>query len=449
MARRQISRLTMLFLFLMGSRAHQDACFHIEPSSVCEESGLCTITGIACDDAYIALGKSILVERNEPPMTPSMDDKVYRILSELHPGAFASIPIWTTSPYYRNLTEKLEMVVMKFQNQFPKIISDIPLIRELVDSAALFELHVVNELFLEFGDDPRRAFNRIRYYHEVVYNSLLADIDMYFDSIVGYVQSLDYSDDMREAILAQMIPYAHAVLRMNQYMRVPGGLIGQPWIEALTFMSRYDPLYTYSEDEKIWTIPLIISEHTRLLPITPSDIGRFADIVFETFTSLDRDAILNEISVELRSYIIHHGTPFERPRFYQFMRSSLIYLDSNDPDTTAEFCQAHQEDFLQYFRIQTRRVEIHAHTSLLALFRICGSDYFTMQDRVSIVLPVLIGRHQAPRHHRIYKWYSTFTHPRCPTTTSQFHLGSVRVATKSTCKVSIQLYFNQVEEPSN
>ena len=91
MARRQISRLTMLFLFLMGSRAHQDACFHIEPSSVCEESGLCIITGIACDDAYIALGKSILVERNEPPMTPSMDDKVYRILSELHPGAFASI----------------------------------------------------------------------------------------------------------------------------------------------------------------------------------------------------------------------------------------------------------------------------------------------------------------------------------------------------------------------
>ena len=387
---------TILALFAVGAFGHQDACFYLEPRSVCEESGICSITGIPCTDAYIELGKELLIERDEPPIMSVRDQRSWEIMDWYACGTRPSSPSWTMDPSYISFMEKIEMLGTKFQNQFPTIIVELSFIRELVDSAVLFHNNVVKNVVTEseYGHESAKT---IEYYGEFAHNHVFHNIDSYMFALLNYVYALDFLDPMRLAIVTQMIPYVHAWLRIRDLLAIPLHPY-KLWIETLLFMTKYDPLYPKSETENTWLIPVVNGlRYDLLLPLVADETEGIPLYVLEEYTESNLHDIVKDISSKLIAHILNYRSGRRDPEFFQFIRISLFVLRFAGADLEPMICTDMSKWWLEYFRISAVEMDQGwPRINLIHILRICGYDYFSLQDRVMTALPVLVGPRETP-----------------------------------------------------
>lgn len=382
--------------FEAATTIHNDACHYIHPSSICSESGICTHTAVTCTDAYILSSRDMLIERNEMPLTPEFDFATHTTISQMRQrrGSIAIQPDWLLYESYENLNFYLKIFAQKFQSQFPLIIVDIPFLQHLVDRAAQFGEDVVEPLF---NEQHNPANNIALYYMSVVENCVLSQISVHFEVVKEYLISLDFRNPLRRAILAHLTPYAHALLRVHEHMRIPAGMQSLSWMEILEFMSRHDPIYPNDDEDKIWTIPIISGVYPPLsIPIVVSETEPIPLPILESVEEHSSN-ITESISAILGGFRMTEAT---RPRFhsvYENLRRELYYIFfALTKSETLDFCRTTKPLWSSFFQILEPYSGRNTPLFLVHLFRICGSDYLPLEDRAWRVLPSLVGRRATP-----------------------------------------------------
>ena len=381
------------FVSLAATTVHNDACHYISPSSVCDDSGMCTGSGVPCREAYITSSIGMLVERNEVPLTPQFDSITYSSLQHMRsrPGNRIIHQDWMYSPIFVDLETNLVRLAGRFQDQFPFIMADIVLIRVLVANAARFEENVVSAIW-----DSRDPRNLTLYHMALAHTSVVTQLNTYFHAILDYVVSLDFTDPMREAILTHLLPYAHAWLRVHEHLRIPADMQSRGWMEVLDFMSRHDPIYPLNDGEKAWTIPVITPPYVPvMIPIVVPETDPITLEMIDTFP--DATNATQTIAAKLARFSRNPGGRADSKAVYELLRIGLYYIRFAQPRVDlARFCRDTHSLWSSYFASFASNPDASSVIFLIHLFRLCGSDYLSLQDRALYVLPALVGRRISP-----------------------------------------------------
>jgi hypothetical protein len=373
----------------------------------------CVVTNSFCsepltDPAYIILSKNLSVPIDQPPMTPAYDPAAAAALRFMRGSAVTVPQTWLLSSSYIALHQCLEEMVAQFQSQYPTIVVDIPLLQRLVRAAE----NVRTEIIVPLVQAGRVQRILGEFLASIIQDRLVKAIEAYFDAIVEYLKSTDIFDPIRSAITANLGPYLHAWLAMYQRLRLPYPFHGRGYLDLLTHVAKFDPLYTQNDEENIWTIsidpsapyyysPPFILDHDDLTIddyFTPviEDIQRH--VVGHTWATSPEN-IVRLIHTRLRLMVMTYNMrQHSWPEISTHIKASLVFLRTHKDEISIElFCESTRDIWTTLFMAITLWAEEGGFPYLLDIFRICGQQYLSVSDRVLIVLPAILGTPELSR----------------------------------------------------
>ena len=335
-------------------------------------------------------------------MTPPFDAAGVARLKFMRAVAVPEPGPWVSHASFIELTECLSALAAKLKYQYPTIIADIELLRRLVEAAKSVRIHIVVPL-MDRGRHPRDLG---QFSATFAQHSSVKAVETYFDVIVEYIKSTDLIDPIRRAIISNLGPYLHAWLSLHQHLQLPYPFHGRGFIDILTHVGQYDPIYPLNAEEKIWTIPV---DHGAPYFYNPpmivdegddSNIGDFFNpmlaemqrlVACHTWSSTP-ETILRLIQARLWVMIGQHNMRrHPGPEMFTLVKASLFYMRMHPEISFDSFCAATRDTWITLFTIISSWPENGGFPYLLDLFRICGRNFFTVSDRVLIVLPVILG----------------------------------------------------------
>ena len=399
-----VSMKSVLFWFvvIVATRASppgSDACEYIDPSSHCEDSGLCSGTAISCLDMYITAAKTLIIPRYEAPMTPIIDPFQTTSIQLLQSGPPTVPGTWSTRQEFVNLVDLLDQMSAKFQSQYPMIEVDILLLRQVVNAAKIVGTTIATPLIQGPGC---RAF--VAYQKFITQTNAVKSIDTYLDIVLEYITSCEFNDQLRGAIVAHLGPYFHAWLTVFRHLKLPSPLSEKRIPDIIMHMVKFDPLYPETVEEKIWVVPVNVEDlnYRSGFPIVRSDDEEpIPDNVYESIDlTINKPAtpetVLGIIEIKLPLMLT---SPIPRAAWGQisvFIRASFFYIQNHPGLPTRDFCQSTRDLWRNMFTSIFSWNDCFARPFLIPLFQICGFDYLSLEDRVSFALPVMVGRRISP-----------------------------------------------------
>ena len=380
-----------------------DACSFREPGSVCQESGYCSapLTDFTCTQAYLLISDNISVILDQPPITPPYDQAATAALTFMRASNFARPGQWESEPFFVELNQCFEAFVMKFQNQYPKVIIDIPLLQRLVSAAANIRTQIILPMI-----QPGRSRRRLgEFLACIVQSRAVKSIEAYFDAIVEYLESSDILDPIRKAIISNLGPYLHVWISIFQLLRLPYPFHARGFSELMTHAAQYDPLYPLSAEDRVWTISLDHSSPYHYMPpfvFQPGEESNIDDFFIPFVQRMESIAVTpspeNIVRViqnalmlvlaqhNIRSISVAQITNVIKPFFF-YLRTQI----QGSGISLEPFCASTRNNWISLFAIISSWRQHGPFPYLLDIFRICGRQYLSLLDRVLIVLPTIIG----------------------------------------------------------
>jgi hypothetical protein len=405
-----VPSLTMKFVWLIVSwesvhcsPLEWDVCHNFNSGSLCMENGQCSgDIGISCYGAYISNSQELLkpaIEVAETPQSsPRMIDNSFRMSSILNTRADIRMPdVLSNNETVSNFMRILEKFAHIFKIEFPLLIVHKEYLTRVVARSK-----EVGRLLVQ--SDERSEFSRYFIQSEPV-----VDIRVSFSSITRYLYGLERTDELRRAIIGNLLPYVFVWLEIHANFGLPMPFPSTGLLEFLTSVSQFDPGFGSR-----WTIPVHQSAFHNsdpnpiLFPLIDSD--EFIPPAIFDKLSLREDTPVVEALDKIQSLISRN--------FQIDTARAVLYFIKHHPEisepTRTLFCSATRYVWLGIFRnlhpISWGRPDSIRLVDLIDLFRVCGKNepFFTIQERTQYVLPFFLSRRSPPitriKIPHIFKW---------------------------------------------
>ena len=383
----------------------QDPCQRLHPISFCLTSGMCsTPLTVSCNEAYIQRSQGLLVPMDSTPQFIQLSVRqllAARAMAESrHDGSSRDLPPTISAhPDYIELLRLMDKLSNHMTAQFPTISAPIEILTQLVAAAEIVASNIVNPIlqrkdkrtFTLFGSD----FYGARSVHIIAYIIRMS---------ARYIASSDIS--LRSSLLGNWIPIFHACSRVNQILSIPDLLARPSLDEILTEAVKFDPIYETSPPGKLWNVSLYNHRRDLVLPLLPpTDIDDFPlgvmDMLFLDLSppSTEQfDSIIQQLFFAINKKFHDKLNDVRAALFYMLNFPGITDLDRT------YFC-AKTKDFwnplLSSFTAFETEIDSNDAISLIDLFRICGKTFLSIEDRVLLVLPIVLAGSRDPKPHEI------------------------------------------------
>ena len=391
-------RISWLFVLLFEIiNAYEDVCGTLSPGSFCLESGICSHSDTTtCDMAYISASTHLLKLIDDIPIVvrPVGDNALIAFTLALSRNAVKPQPIKPPAQL-ANTQEHLEFVdtiailARQMYMEFPRIRYVESRVRNMTNSAKRIGTHA--------SMSPAYGHYFLRTLH-------VGLIRQYFRLLIEYMTCLRFRDPMRRAIFANLVPYTHAWMSVHRSLRLPSPFLGSEYLEFLTEVSRYDPLYETSEELKSWIVPWMDSSPTipwyymTIVPPDefPLDVLNFLDLptnipidedfAFEAFDQIGA-LVDNMYGIDDCEVLIDHF----RAAIY-FMHD-MPGINEDHRETFCEFSQEFwQNTMLMLVETCGGKYKQAVIPMILDLVRICSTKILSLESRSKTILPFILQR---------------------------------------------------------
>ena len=379
-------RVAILFFAVAGAKV-SDVCNDIDSTSYCMETGRCSgnLT-LSCDEAYMRVSDNYLRYLGEPPIIHSISPDEF--MQSIRMTAPRSGSMYRSSAAPHLDWNSHHTALMKSIGEFgTKMFVDFPLVRRYDRSIArmIETARAVRSNFI----DTLSVTDRYIYHSVITERVNVNAIHTYFAWVLRHLYSMDRSDTMRTFLVANLIPLVHAWIEVHRILLLPQPFIGSNYLELLTQVSQYHPQYT---DETVWTLSLNEFDYTAslVLPILPTEFSMQIYDVFEMDPDWPIDAAMGRI-LQLIKY----------PNVDR-IRAALYFIRYHPRVTQVErikFCEDTRNKWPMTMLSLESTMEMESvHVfDLLEIFRVCGRDYFTVQDKVNYILLPLTPQFEDPQ----------------------------------------------------
>jgi hypothetical protein len=394
----------LLTLIVIGVKS-QDPCQRLHPSSFCLTSGMCSppLT-VSCNEAYIQTGEGLLILMDSTPqfiqLTPRQLLAARAMADSRRDGSSRDLPPTISAhPDYIDLLRLMDKLSNHMTAQFPTISAPIEILTQLVAAAEKVASDIVNPIL------QRKEKRTFTLFGSDFYASRSVQIIAYIIRMSArYIASSDLS--IRSSLLGNWIPIFHACSRVNQILSIPDLLARPSFVEILTEAVKFDPIYEASPPEKLWNVSLYNHRRDLVLPLLPpTDIDDFPLVVMDMLfldlsppSSGKIDSIIQQLVIAIRS------------RFHDklnVVRAALFYM-SNFPGITdldrTYFCSQSKDlwnPLMSSFTASETEIDSNNAISLIDLLRICGKTFLSIEDRVRLILPIVLAGSRDSKLHEI------------------------------------------------
>lgn len=391
-----ICRNTVGFLLYMilGTRS-EDPCKRLHSSSFCLTSGMCSPPlQISCTEAYVQLSADLLVPFASPPLSiqVSSDQMSFtRAIAESRQCLVRPVlPDYISeNRHYMELLILMGRLSADLTNHFPFVTASPTLLQQLVLSAEHVAREIITPLVAD-GNNPAMTLIACAFYGDqaVLSVSYIARIG------ARYLASADRS--VRSALMGNWIQIIHACSRVYQLLKLPDLFARPAFLEFFTEAVKFDPLYEDDYAHKQWIISMVQYQQDLVLPLVPpADLDDFPLEVIERL-AIDNsrppaeriDRILQRLAASIDNSSVKSTI--------NIVRSTLFYM-LNFPGIRAldrlYFCTQSQSLWTRLLSTLTQsQTDVYSDNfiPLIDLFRICGKSYLSIDDRVRLVLPIVL-----------------------------------------------------------
>lgn len=294
--------------------------------------------------------------------------------------------------HYKRLLFLMEDMSALFTFQFPTIIAPMDTLGALVVLSQLFSSDIV------------RPMNEARDKREIVdfgrkfYGSTSVQGLRYIARMgARYIASSDAS--IRRALVSHWVPVFHALTRVSRSLSLPDIFIHDANVEFLTEVMKFDPLYEQNDFNKAWMLSMEQQDnnHALVLPLLPPvDIDDFPLVVTE-FLNIDNSSPITDTMDSIIQQLVAAINMSSTHMKIHVVRSALFYMFQFPGITDVHrsyFCTQSQflwSDLLGTLMTLTEVLTSTNVITLIDLFRVCGKSYLSIDDRVRLVLPIVLA----------------------------------------------------------
>jgi len=390
-----LANFNLIFLIIVGVKS-EDPCQKLNKSSFCLTSGMCSPPlAISCIEAYKQASADLLKPfETVPPrfvhITPGQLSFARTIARNRQcPSPPVLPPNISENRNYKELISVMGILSTELTEQFPTISAQPSVLRRLVFFAEKVAAEIVAPL-IEAGDTRTLTLFGCAFYAtpSVVSVSYIARMG------ARYIASADLS--IRSALLGNWIPIFHACSRVNRILGLPDLFARPAYVEFFTEAVKFDPLYEVYHQRKQWAISMVQHKNELVLPLLPpTEMDEFPLVVTETLQIDDSRPSPENMDRIIQQLVESMNMSFHEKLYV--VRSALFYMSYfpgiTDFDRTY-FCAWSEfvwSNLLRTFTINANELESNNAITLIDLFRVCGKSYLSIEDRVRLVLPIVLA----------------------------------------------------------
>ena len=402
-----------------------DPCTALHERSFCMDTGYCfglkdevSREAISCSEAYT--DPSVAARMPEtildlPPTIKTVNSREYVDLmkcdsSDIDDEHLHSIlESGQHSELISKMIKNLSHIESRLSSMFPFILYDGtvdgPVLGQLVDGAKnvseLIFAPLARSRMSDLVKQLRCALTR---------SNLHKNIRTYLDLYGREIQTHgigSFSSDVANTVMSNLQPFVHAWLTANAYLGINFPLWLTQDLGIVTAMSKFDPLYTSSEEDKSWIVPVAepaLSRGSELLILPPIYVTGRDDFPLPVLDilSISEDGIPNAgnalglslVEMQTKQSIVD----------YNFLRAAIFYLrfheSVNDMDRM-NFCTISLPIIRIIFE-QMKMQAIPAHdlfgtNGISEYLNLCGARELELEERLEhILLPSTLPERLVP-----------------------------------------------------
>jgi len=370
-----------------------DPCKRLNSASFCLTWGMCTppLT-VSCNEAYALMSQRLLILISDPPLVAPIPRSMLALVNDAarnrQRGVRPIMAIHIASHNDQiNLITLIGKLSTKIMTEYPTLNAPIDELKNLVAASVNVKLTILKPLV--DAKDYRTLF---LYKRAFLAEPKVTGFTYMMQLFAKYISSTDQS--IRVGVFANFVPLLHAWLQVTKTLELPDPFAEPLFLDILTEASRFDPIY--SDDDKTWSFLLPATIDHLVLPVLPLTApDDFPLTVTDLLTIDDSLPTIDKINMIIQQLADAINLTFHKK--IKVVRAAFYYL-LNFPGISLEyrgyFCDQSRlvwGDLLKSFSAPQSVLESHNAVTQIDLFRICGSSYLSVEERVTRVLPIVLA----------------------------------------------------------
>ena len=364
-----------------------DVCTAFDSQSFCMDDGICSgHPQVSCDQAYELTSSDLLRPSVQRPLTPSMPvndfNNANRMVTQYFTIGKTNIPEqFSNNEQVVSFVSKISDFESQLSNEYFLLQTNTRFLRSLIANCQRVRASLTNP------DD----WNEFRKFFVLSVGS----VHMYFSMILRWIYSLDRQDISRRALFNNLTVYMQTWMYVHRLLFLHTPFASDIYLEILSEAATYSTSLVST-----WTIPVgpLARSPPLLLPVVDTSIPL---AVYDHFGILEDTPIAD--AVETITTAVLTDADYDSAR-------AALFLLRNHPDVSGEilgrFCTQTRElwiDLLPVFEKWFSGISTHTSLDFLDVFRLCGRTIIDLDERISAIMPAVLGRRIEVKDYQIPK----------------------------------------------